>query len=150
MFTLIDIWVNIGSCAYVGKNCHIAGGVGLGGVLEPMHPKPVIIEDNCFIGADCQIMEGVIVEEGAVLSMGVFLGASTPIVDRTTGEVHFGVVPRHSVVIPGCLPGKALPDGRPGPFTYCAVIVKQVDESTRKRTSLTDLLRDAAVEALSH
>jgi 2,3,4,5-tetrahydropyridine-2-carboxylate N-succinyltransferase len=132
----------VGSCAQIGRNCHISGGVGIGGVLEPLQADPVIIEDNCFIGARSEVAEGVIVEEGAVLSMGVFLGASTRIVDRATGEVHMGRVPAYAVVVPGSLPGKALPDGSPGPSLYCAVIVKRVDEKTRSRTSINDLLRD--------
>lgn len=139
--TMIDTWVTVGSCAQVGKNCHISGGVGLGGVLEPLQANPVIIEDNCFIGARSEVVEGVIVETGAVLGMGVFIGMSTPIVNRTTGEVVYGRVPAYSVVIPGTLPGKALPDGRPGPSLTCAVIVKQVDEQTRSKTSINDLLR---------
>lgn len=136
--TLIDTWATIGSCARIGKNCHISGGVGIGGVLEPLQANPVIIEDNCFIGARSEIVEGVIVEEGAVLSMGVFVGASTKIVHRNTGEVIYGKIPAYSVVVPGTLPAD-----RPGlPSLYCAVIIKQVDEKTRAKTSLNDLLRD--------
>lgn len=140
--TMVDTWVTIGSCAQIGKNCHISGGVGIGGVLEPLQAEPVIIEDNCFIGARSEVAEGVIVEEGSVLSMGVFLGASTKIIDRATGEIHMGRVPAYSVVIPGTLPGKPLPDGSPGPGLACAVIVKRVDERTRSKTSINELLRD--------
>ncbi|MCC6597541.1 MAG: 2,3,4,5-tetrahydropyridine-2,6-dicarboxylate N-succinyltransferase [Alphaproteobacteria bacterium] len=140
--TMVDTWVTIGSCAQIGKNCHISGGVGIGGVLEPLQAEPVIIEDNCFIGARSEVAEGVIVEEGSVLSMGVFLGASTKIIDRATGEIHMGRVPAYSVVIPGTLPGKSLPDGSPGPGLACAVIVKRVDEKTRSKTSINELLRD--------
>lgn len=140
--TMVDTWVTIGSCAQIGKNCHISGGVGIGGVLEPLQADPVIIEDNCFIGARSEIAEGVIVEEGSVISMGVFIGASTKIIDRNTGEVFMGRVPAYSVVIPGTLPGKALPDGSPGPGLACAVIVKRVDERTRSKTGINDLLRD--------
>jgi 2,3,4,5-tetrahydropyridine-2-carboxylate N-succinyltransferase len=140
--TMVDTWVTIGSCAQIGKNCHISGGVGIGGVLEPLQAEPVIIEDNCFIGARSEVAEGVIVEEGSVLSMGVFLGASTKIIDRATGEIHMGRVPAYSVVIPGTLPGKPLPDGSPGPGLACAVIVKRVDEKTRSKTSINELLRD--------
>ena len=140
--TMVDTWVTIGSCAQVGANCHISGGVGLGGVLEPLQAEPVIIEDNCFIGARSEVVEGVIVGEGAVLSMGVFISATTKIVDRATGEVIFGRVPPYSVVVPGTLPGKPLPDGSPGPSLACAVIVKTVDERTRAKTSVNDLLRD--------
>jgi 2,3,4,5-tetrahydropyridine-2-carboxylate N-succinyltransferase len=140
--TMIDTWSTVGSCAQIGKNCHISGGVGIGGVLEPLQAEPVIIEDNCFIGARSEVAEGVIVETGAVLGMGVFIGASTRIIDRTTGQVHVGRVPAYSVVVPGSLPGKALPDGSPGPNLYCAVIVKRVDERTRSKTSINDLLRD--------
>jgi 2,3,4,5-tetrahydropyridine-2-carboxylate N-succinyltransferase len=135
--TMVDTWVTIGSCAQIGKNCHISGGVGIGGVLEPLQAGPVIIEDNCFIGARSEVAEGVIVREGAVLSMGVFLGASTKIIDRATGDVLVGEVPPYSVVVPGTLPGK---DGGPG--LYCAVIVKRVDERTRSKTSINELLRD--------
>ena len=140
--TMIDTWATVGSCAQIGKNCHISGGAGIGGVLEPIQAGPVIIEDNCFIGARAEVAEGVVVEEGAVLSMGVYLGASTKIVDRATGEVHYGRVPAYSVVVPGTLPGKPLPNGEPGPGLYCAVIVKRVDERTRSRTSINELLRD--------
>ncbi len=139
--TMVDTWVTIGSCAQIGKNCHISGGVGIGGVLEPLQADPVIIEDNVFIGARSEVAEGVIVEEGAVLSMGVFLGQSTKIVDRETGEVMYGRVPAYSVVVPGTLPGKALPDGSQGPNLACAVIVKRVDEKTRSKTSINELLR---------
>ena len=137
--TMIDTWASVGSCAQVGKNCHISGGAGIGGVLEPLQAGPVIIEDNCFIGARSEIAEGVLVEEGAVLSMGVYIGASTKIVDRNSGEIHYGKVPAYSVVVPGSLPNKANPDG---PSLYCAVIVKKVDEKTRSKTSINDLLRD--------
>ncbi|MDY0009906.1 MAG: 2,3,4,5-tetrahydropyridine-2,6-dicarboxylate N-succinyltransferase [Bdellovibrionales bacterium] len=140
--TMVDTWATIGSCAQIGKNCHISGGVGIGGVLEPLQAGPVIIEDNCFIGARSEVAEGVIVEEGAVLSMGVYLGASTKIIDRATGETFMGRVPAYSVVVPGALPGKPLPDGTPGPSLYCAVIVKRVDEKTRSKTSINDLLRE--------
>jgi len=140
--TMVDTWVTIGSCAQIGKNCHISGGVGIGGVLEPLQAGPVIIEDNCFIGARSEVAEGVVVETGAVLSMGVFIGASTKIIDRATGEVFIGRVPAYSVVVPGSLPGKNLPDGSPGPSLYCAVIVKRVDEQTRSKTSVNELLRD--------
>lgn len=140
--TMVDTWATVGSCAQIGKNCHISGGAGIGGVLEPLQAGPVIIEDNCFIGARSEVAEGVVVEEGAVLSMGVYIGASTKIVDRATGEVHFGRVPAYSVVVPGSMPGKDLDDGSPGPGLYCAVIVKRVDEKTRSKTSINDLLRD--------
>ncbi len=140
--TMVDTWVTIGSCAQIGKDCHISGGVGIGGVLEPLQAGPVIIEDNCFIGARSEVAEGVIVEEGAVLSMGVFLGASTKIIDRESGEIFMGRVPAYSVVVPGTLPGKPLADGTPGPNLACAVIVKRVDEKTRSKTSINDLLRD--------
>lgn len=136
--TMVDTWVTIGSCAQIGKNCHISGGVGIGGVLEPLQANPVIIEDHCFIGARSEIAEGVIVEEGAVISMGVFLGASTKIIDRATGEVFYGRVPAYSVVVPGTLPGKNPTD----PSLACAVIVKRVDEKTRSKTSINELLRD--------
>lgn len=135
--TMVDTWVTIGSCAQIGANCHISGGVGIGGVLEPLQANPVIIEDNCFIGARSEIAEGVIVEEGAVISMGVFIGASTKIVDRATGEVMYGRVPAYSVVVPGTLPGKNAND----PSLACAVIVKRVDEKTRSKTSVNELLR---------
>ncbi len=140
--TMIDTWVTVGSCAQIGSNCHISGGVGIGGVLEPLQAGPVIIEDNCFIGARSEVAEGVVVEEGAVLSMGVFLGASTKIVDRATGDVAYGRVPAYSVVVPGSLPGKPLADGSPGPSLACAVIVKRVDARTRSKTSINELLRD--------
>ena len=138
--TMIDTWATVGSCAQIGKNCHISGGAGIGGVLEPLQANPVIIEDNCFIGARSEVAEGVIVGEGAVLSMGVFIGASTKIVDRSTGEIHIGKVPAYSVVVPGTLPGKK--EGDINPSLYCAVIVKRVDEKTRSKTSINDLLRD--------
>ena len=125
----------------IGKNCHISGGAGIGGVLEPVQAGPVIVEDNCFIGARSEVAEGVVVEQGAVLSMGVYIGASTKIVDRATGEVFYGRVPSYSVVVPGNLPGKPMADGTPGPSTYCAVIVKRVDEKTRSKTSINELLR---------
>ncbi len=135
--TLVDTWATIGSCAYVGKNCHISGGVGIGGVLEPIQANPVIIEDNCFIGARSEIAEGVLVEQGSVISMGVFLGASTKIVDRNTGGISYGKVPAYSVVVPGFLPAKE--EGMPG--LACAVIVKRVDQKTREKTSINELLR---------
>jgi 2,3,4,5-tetrahydropyridine-2-carboxylate N-succinyltransferase len=134
--------VTIGSCAQIGKNCHISGGVGIGGVLEPLQAGPVIIEDNCFIGARSEVVEGVVVEEGAVLSMGVYIGQTTKIIDRATGEVFYGRVPAYSVVVSGTLPGKPLPNGEPGPSLYCAVIVERVDEKTRSKTSINELLRD--------
>ena len=140
--TMIDTWATVGSCAQIGRNCHISGGAGIGGVLEPLQAGPVIIEDDCFIGARAEVAEGVIVETGSVLSMGVYIGASTKIVDRTTGEVFMGRVPPYSVVVSGTLPGKPLPDGSPGPGLYCAVIVKRVDERTRAKTSINELLRD--------
>ncbi|MEL6506690.1 MAG: 2,3,4,5-tetrahydropyridine-2,6-dicarboxylate N-succinyltransferase [Pseudomonadota bacterium] len=141
--TMIDTWVTVGSCAQIGANCHISGGVGIGGVLEPLQANPVIIEDNCFIGARSEVAEGVIVREGAVLSMGVFLGASTKIVDRQTGKIHRGEVPPYAVVVPGTIPATdAMPTSNWGPSLYCAVIVKQVDEQTRSKTSVNDLLRD--------
>jgi 2,3,4,5-tetrahydropyridine-2-carboxylate N-succinyltransferase len=140
--TMVDTWATVGSCAQIGSNVHISGGAGIGGVLEPLQANPVIIEDNCFIGARAEVAEGVIVETGSVISMGVYLGASTKIVDRTTGEVFVGRVPAYSVVVPGNLPGKPLPDGTPGPSLYCAVIVKRVDEKTRSKTSINELLRD--------
>ena len=139
--TMVDTWVTVGSCAQIGKNCHLSGGVGIGGVLEPLQAGPVIIEDNCFIGARSEVVEGVVVEEGSVLSMGVYIGASTKIIDRATGEVLYGRVPAYSVVVSGTMPGKALPDGTPGPGLYCAVIVKKVDEKTRSKTSINELLR---------
>ncbi|MEK9831733.1 MAG: 2,3,4,5-tetrahydropyridine-2,6-dicarboxylate N-succinyltransferase [Rhodospirillaceae bacterium] len=140
--TMVDTWATVGSCAQIGANVHLSGGAGIGGVLEPLQASPVIIEDNCFIGARSEVAEGVIVEEGAVLSMGVYLGASTKIVDRETGETTMGRVPAYSVVVPGSLPGKPLPDGSPGPSLYCAVIVKRVDAQTRSKTSINELLRD--------
>jgi 2,3,4,5-tetrahydropyridine-2-carboxylate N-succinyltransferase len=140
--TMIDTWATVGSCAQIGRNVHISGGAGIGGVLEPLQAGPVIIEDNCFVGARSEVAEGVIVREGSVLSMGVFIGASTKIVDRTTGETFVGEVPPYSVVVPGSMPGKALPDGSAGPSLYCAVIVKRVDERTRAKTSINELLRD--------
>ena len=140
--TMVDTWATVGSCAQIGRDCHISGGAGIGGVFEPLQASPVIIEDNCFIGARSEVAEGVVIEEGAVLSMGVYIGASTKIVDRATGEIHFGRVPAYSVVVPGTLPGNPLPDGGPGPSLYCAVIVKRVDEGTRAKTSINDLLRD--------
>jgi 2,3,4,5-tetrahydropyridine-2-carboxylate N-succinyltransferase len=140
--TMVDTWATVGSCAQIGRNCHLSGGVGIGGVLEPLQAEPVIIEDDCFIGARSEVVEGVIVEQGAVLAMGTFIGATTKIVNRATGEVHMGRVPAYSVIVPGSLPGKPLPDGSPGPSLYCAVIVKQVDAQTRARTSINELLRD--------
>ena len=140
--TMIDTWSTVGSCAQIGKNVHISGGAGIGGVLEPLQAGPVIIEDGCFIGARSEVAEGVVVGEGAVLSMGVYLGASTKIVDRATGEVHMGRVPPYAVVVPGAMPGKPLPDGTPGPSLYCAVIVKTVDAQTRSKTGINELLRD--------
>ena len=140
--TMVDTWATVGSCAQIGKNVHISGGAGIGGVLEPLQAGPVIIEDGAFIGARSEVAEGVIVGQGAVLSMGVFLGASTRIVDRATGEVHIGRVPPYAVVVPGSMPGKPLPDGTPGPSLYCAVIVKTVDAQTRSKTGINDLLRD--------
>lgn len=140
--TMVDTWATVGSCAQIGANCHLSGGVGIGGVLEPLQANPVIIEDDCFVGARSEVAEGVIVERGAVLSMGVFIGASTKVIDRATGQIHVGRVPAYSVVVPGSLPGKPLPDGSPGPSLYCAVIVKTVDEQTRAKTSINELLRD--------
>jgi 2,3,4,5-tetrahydropyridine-2,6-dicarboxylate N-succinyltransferase len=140
--TMVDTWVTVGSCAQIGKNVHLSGGVGIGGVLEPMQAGPTIIEDNCFIGARSEVVEGVVVGEGSVISMGVFIGASTKIVDRATGEIHMGRVPPYSVVVSGSLPGKPFPNGQPGPSLYCAVIVKRVDEQTRSKTSINELLRD--------
>jgi len=140
--TMVDTWVTVGSCAQIGKNVHLSGGVGIGGVLEPLQAGPTIIEDNCFIGARSEVVEGVVVEEGSVLSMGVFISMSTKIIDRETGEVFRGRVPAYSVVVPGSLPGKDLPDGSPGPSLSCAVIVKRVDEQTRSKTSINELLRD--------
>ena len=140
--TMIDTWSTVGSCAQVGANCHISGGVGLGGVLEPLQAEPVIVEDDCFIGARSEIVEGVIVGEGAVIAMGTFISASTKIVERDTGRIHVGRVPPYAVVVPGSLPGRPLPDGRPGPNLSCAVIVKTVDARTRSKTAINDLLRD--------
>ena len=140
--TMIDTWATVGSCAQIGKNVHISGGAGIGGVLEPLQAGPVIIEDNCFIGARAEVAEGVLVETGAVLSMGVYIGASTKIVDRETGEIHMGRVPAYSVVVSGTMTGKPFPDGSPGPGLYCAVIVKKVDERTRSKISINELLRD--------
>jgi len=139
--TMVDTWATVGSCAQIGKNCHLSGGVGIGGVLEPLQAGPVIIEDNCFIGARSEVVEGVIVGEGSVLSMGVFITSSTKIVDRNTGEVFYGRVPPYSVVVSGSLPGPVV-DGKPTPSLYCAVIIKRVDEKTRSKTSINDLLRD--------
>jgi 2,3,4,5-tetrahydropyridine-2,6-dicarboxylate N-succinyltransferase len=140
--TMIDTWATVGSCAQIGKNCHISGGAGIGGVLEPLQAAPVIVEDNCFIGARSEVAEGVVVREGSVLSMGVYLGASTRIVDRETGAIFQGEVPPYSVVVPGSLPGKPGKDGVASPSLYCAVIVKRVDEKTRAKTSINELLRD--------
>ncbi|MGF1658571.1 MAG: 2,3,4,5-tetrahydropyridine-2,6-dicarboxylate N-succinyltransferase [Rubrimonas sp.] len=140
--TMVDTWATVGSCAQIGKNVHLSGGVGIGGVLEPMQAGPTIIEDGCFIGARSEVVEGVIVREGAVLGMGVYIGQSTKIVDRETGEVFMGEVPAYSVVVSGTLPGKPSPDGAPGPGLYCAVIVKRVDARTRSKTGINELLRD--------
>ena len=140
--TMVDTWATVGSCAQIGKNVHLSGGVGIGGVLEPLQANPVVIEDDCFIGARSEVVEGVIVERGSVLSMGVFISASTKIIDRSTGEIFIGRVPAYSVVVPGSLPGKPLPDGSPGPSLYCAVIVKRVDAQTRAKTAINELLRD--------
>ena len=137
--SMIDTWASVGSCAQIGKNCHISGGAGIGGVLEPMQANPTIIEDNCFIGARAEIAEGVIIEEGSVLSMGVYIGASTRIIDRATGKIYYGKVPAYSVVVPGAMPSKNNPEG---PSLYCVIIVKKVDEKTRSKTSINDLLRD--------
>ena len=137
--TMIDTWASVGSCAQIGKKCHISGGAGIGGVLEPMQANPTIIEDNCFVGARSEVVEGVIVEEGSVLSMGVFVGKSTKIINRSTGEVLYGKIPPYSVVVPGSMPSKNNPDG---PALYCVVIIKQVDEKTRSKTSINDLLRE--------
>jgi 2,3,4,5-tetrahydropyridine-2-carboxylate N-succinyltransferase len=138
---MVDTWATVGSCAQIGQNVHLSGGAGIGGVLEPLQANPVLVEDNCFIGARAEVAEGVIVEEGSVLSMGVYIGQSTKIVDRETGEVHRGRVPSYSVVVPGTMPGKPLPDGSPGPGLYCAVIVKRVDQQTRNKVSINELLR---------
>jgi 2,3,4,5-tetrahydropyridine-2,6-dicarboxylate N-succinyltransferase len=140
--SMVDTWATVGSCAQIGKNVHLSGGVGIGGVLEPLQANPTIIEDDCFIGARSEVVEGVVVGRGAVLSMGVYIGASTTIIDRSTGEIHRGYVPPYSVVVSGSLPGKPLPDGRPGPSLYCAVIVKTVDAQTRSKTAINELLRD--------
>ncbi|MFO1172694.1 MAG: 2,3,4,5-tetrahydropyridine-2,6-dicarboxylate N-succinyltransferase [Hyphomicrobiaceae bacterium] len=140
--TMVDTWATVGSCAQIGKNVHLSGGVGIGGVLEPMQAGPTIIEDNCFIGARSEVVEGVVIGEGSVVSMGVFIGSSTTVIDRATGERFMGRVPPYSVVVSGSLPGKPLPDGTPGPSLYCAVIVKRVDEKTRSKTSINELLRD--------
>ncbi len=140
--TMVDTWASVGSCAQVGAHVHVSAGAGIGGVLEPLQANPTIIEDNCFIGARSEVVEGVVVEEGSVISMGVFITASTKIIDRNTGEIFRGRVPAYSVVVPGSLPGKPLPDGSPGPSLSCAVIVKRVDEQTRAKTSVNDLLRD--------
>jgi len=140
--TMVDTWVTVGSCAQIGKNVHLSGGVGIGGVLEPLQAGPVIIEDDCFIGARSEVVEGVVVRKGSVLSMGVFISATTKIIDRATGEVFVGEVPEYSVVVPGSLPGKPLPNGQPGPSLYCAVIVKRVDAQTRSKTAINELLRD--------
>ena len=140
--SMVDAWATVGSCAQIGKNVHISGGAGIGGVLEPLQAGPVIIEDNAFIGARAEVAEGVVVGEGAVLSMGVYIGASTKIVDRATGEIHMGKVPPYSVVVPGNMPGKPLPDGSMGPSLYCAAIVKTVDAQTRSKTGINELLRD--------
>jgi 2,3,4,5-tetrahydropyridine-2,6-dicarboxylate N-succinyltransferase len=140
--TMVDTWVTVGSCAQIGKNVHLSGGVGIGGVLEPLQANPTIIEDDCFIGARSEVVEGVIVGQGSVLSMGVFISASTKVIDRATGKVHIGHVPPYSVVVPGSLPGKPLPDGSPGPSLYCAVIVKTVDAQTRAKTGINELLRE--------
>ena len=140
--TMVDTWATVGSCAQIGKNVHLSGGVGIGGVLEPLQAGPTIIEDNCFIGARSEVVEGVVVGEGSVISMGVFIGASTKIINRATGEIHIGKVPPYSVVVSGNLPGKPLPNGDPGPSLYCAVIVKTVDAQTRSKTAVNELLRD--------
>ncbi|MFN3482964.1 2,3,4,5-tetrahydropyridine-2,6-dicarboxylate N-succinyltransferase [Rhabdaerophilum calidifontis] len=140
--TMVDTWATVGSCAQIGRNVHLSGGVGIGGVLEPLQANPTIIEDNCFIGARSEVVEGVIVGEGSVIAMGVFISASTKIIDRNTGAVHIGHVPPYSVVVSGNLPGRPLPDGTPGPSTYCAVIVKTVDAQTRSKTGINELLRD--------
>ncbi len=140
--TMVDTWATVGSCAQIGANCHLSGGVGIGGVLEPLQASPTIIEDDCFIGARSEVVEGVVVERGSVLSMGVFLSASSKIIDRATGEIFYGRVPAYSVVVPGAMPGRPLPDGSPGPSLSCAVIVKRVDAQTRSKTSINELLRD--------
>jgi 2,3,4,5-tetrahydropyridine-2-carboxylate N-succinyltransferase len=140
--TMVDTWVTVGSCAQIGANVHLSGGVGIGGVLEPLQANPTIIEDDCFIGARSEVVEGVIVGKGSVVSMGVFISASTKVIDRATGQIHVGYVPPYSVVVSGSLPGKPLPDGSAGPSLYCAVIVKTVDAQTRAKTGINDLLRD--------
>jgi 2,3,4,5-tetrahydropyridine-2-carboxylate N-succinyltransferase len=140
--TMVDTWATVGSCAQIGRNVHLSGGVGIGGVLEPLQANPTIIEDNCFIGARSEVVEGVVVGEGSVLAMGTFIGASTKVVDRATGKIHIGEVPPYSVVVSGSLPGKPFPNNAPGPSLYCAVIVKTVDEKTRAKTSINELLRD--------
>ncbi|MAM13951.1 MAG: 2,3,4,5-tetrahydropyridine-2,6-dicarboxylate N-succinyltransferase [Rhizobiaceae bacterium] len=141
--TMVDTWATVGSCAQIGKNVHLSGGVGIGGVLEPMQAGPTIIEDNCFIGARSEVVEGCIVREGSVLGMGVYIGKSTKIVDRATGEITFGEIPPYSVVVAGTLPAaKPMGNGAPGPGLYCAVIVKRVDERTRSKTGINELLRD--------
>jgi 2,3,4,5-tetrahydropyridine-2-carboxylate N-succinyltransferase len=140
--TMVDTWATVGSCAQIGRNVHLSGGVGIGGVLEPLQANPVVIEDDCFVGARSEVVEGLIVEKGSVLSMGVFLSSTSKIIDRSTGEIFVGRVPAYSVVVPGALPGKPLPDGSPGPSLACAVIVKRVDAGTRAKTSINELLRD--------
>jgi 2,3,4,5-tetrahydropyridine-2-carboxylate N-succinyltransferase len=140
--TMVDTWATVGSCAQIGANCHLSGGVGIGGVLEPLQANPVVVEDDCFIGARSEVVEGVLVGRGSVLSMGVFVSATTKIVDRGTGEIFTGRIPPYSVVVPGSLPGKPLPDGSPGPSLSCAVIVKRVDAQTRAKTAINELLRD--------
>jgi 2,3,4,5-tetrahydropyridine-2-carboxylate N-succinyltransferase len=140
--TMVDTWATIGSCAQIGKNCHISGGAGIGGVLEPVQAGPVVVEDDCFIGARSEVAEGVIVRKGSVLSMGVYLGASTKIIERSSGKIFMGEVPPYSVVVPGSLPGRPGPGNEPTPSLYCAVIVKRVDEKTRAKTSINELLRD--------
>ena len=140
--SMVDTWATVGSCAQIGRNVHLSGGVGIGGVLEPLQANPTIIEDNCFIGARSEVVEGVIVGEGSVLAMGTFIGASTKVVDRASGKIHVGEVPPYSVVVSGSLPGKPFPNNEPGPSLYCAVIVKTVDERTRAKTSINELLRD--------
>jgi 2,3,4,5-tetrahydropyridine-2-carboxylate N-succinyltransferase len=140
--TMVDTWATVGSCAQIGKNCHLSGGVGIGGVLEPLQAEPVIVEDNCFIGARSEVVEGVIIEEGAVLAMGTFISATTKIVDRESGQIYQGRVPAYSVVVPGSLPGRPFPDGTPAPSLNCAVIIKRVDERTRAKTAINELLRE--------
>src|SRR5438067_5443952 len=140
--TMVDTWATVGSCAQIGANCHLSGGVGIGGVLEPLQAEPVIIEDDCFVGARSEVAEGVVVERGSVLSMGVFIGASTKIIDRATGEIHYGRVPAYSVVVSGSLPGTPLPNGQPGPGLYCSVLLQRVAEQTRAKVSINELLRD--------